>query len=254
MDELGLGVACVAGAGGLSFYLGMVATQLVGFGLNSPASTRRGNVVAVIGLCLTSAGSVGLTHMATGRGRPLWVPHKDAQTAANLAAATAGGVVAFALLGGRLRSLLPSHYCKIGGFARPRPAMRAMGEKYADSAERGKIALLGSMDGCHTCGSRKPLTKYVADHQPPNLFAKQLNSVWYRRLVGRKVPQYFYAQCEPCSLVQSRQVVRHAKPQPVYQHVMHRSHLKLHLDQVRAFHLAGVLANLWWVWSWSLIS
>ncbi|KAH9249637.1 hypothetical protein BASA81_012606 [Batrachochytrium salamandrivorans] len=175
--ELGLKVACVAGAGGLSFYLGMVTTQLVGFGLNFPASTRRGNVLAVMGLCLTSVGSVSLTQMITGKGRPIWVRGNDTQTAVNLVAATTGGMAMFLLLGGRLRSLLPSHYCKIGGFARPRPAMRTLGEKYADSGERGKIALLGSMDGCHTCGSRKPLTKYVADHQPPNLFAKELNSI-----------------------------------------------------------------------------
>lgn len=260
-SALKLGVVTAVGAS--AFYAGLVGTQVFAYALNCPASTKRGNLIALVGISLSSLGTVQCTTLVTGHGKEL-IRKDYVETGLSVASCIAVGAACFALLGGRVRSVLPSHYCFVGGFAKARPAMRTLGEKYADQAERGKITLLGTMDGCHTCGTRSAMEKYIADHQPPNLFAKHQNARWPRRLTGIKVPQYFYAQCEPCSRVQSVQVNRHMKwkefllrgvktPRTIHAYLFSREHLKLHVWELRAYHLAGVPLAWWWVWSWSLL-
>jgi hypothetical protein len=120
-----------------------------------------------------------------------------------------GGVFAFVGLGGRLRSVAPSHLWHLGAFyGRSIPAQ---GANYASEAERALLQKIGKRSGCHTCGTKSG--PFNGDHQPPNSIAK-------RRFWTPK--QRFYPQCQPCS---SQQGASLAKKTPVYHN---HSALRLH--------------------------
>jgi len=112
-------------------------------------------------------------------------------------------MIAFKLLGGRFWAVAPSSFTNIGSFARGSiPAT----ENYATAAQRSTLERMGSIFGCHTCGSHRwlssPLTrkaKFVGDHMPPKSVALQANARWYNRLLNRQVNFRFYPQCIKCS-------------------------------------------------------
>ena len=149
-----------------------------------------------------------------------------------------GGMI-FKLLGGKSGSLLVSDYCLPGAFANRAGAVPANGTNYAEQREKGAINMVGKLFGCHTCGD-KNAGAYIGDHMPPNKYAKQENSKWYRMIFNGKldVRQYFYPQCLPCSQVQSKAVNLKWRP------------LKLNFKSFRAYHLSGVLIGMWWYGSW----
>jgi hypothetical protein len=116
------------------------------------------------------------------------------------------GLIAFKLFGGRFWAIAPSSYTNLGSFARPKLGIPAT-DRYATNAQRAAVERIGRAMGCHTCGSRRLLTrtatdgvvKFVGDHMPPKAVANQLNQQWHRRLLGRTVSFRFFPQCVPCS-------------------------------------------------------
>ena len=102
-------------------------------------------------------------------------------------------------------SLSPSSYTARGSFAHigiPAPP----NFNYATKSQRAQIERIGKWWGCHTCGSRmifsnigKNIPKFHGDHIPPVSVAKQINSRWYRKMLGWKVKQKFFSQCRNCS-------------------------------------------------------
>jgi len=241
--ESGLKNALLLGAGGGVGFLATASTvQLLSMVLRLPASTMRGTVFGTLGIassCVAAVYSADCAQKLAMRdprdvfGRDDWE-----RLEGSIAAVITGGI-AFALLGGRARSLLASEYILPGAFSMKKSALPT-GTLYADTREKGAIAFAGRLFGCHTCGDRKA-KDYIADHMPPNKFAKKANARWYRRIFkGRlDVKQHFFPQCYSCSQVQSRAVnMETARP------------FKLHLAQLRLYHLTGVFIGWWWFWSW----
>lgn len=90
-------------------------------------------------------------------------------------------------LGGRFVSVLPSHLCSPGAFGRQWiPA----GSNYANVTEKKIIQVFGNKHGCHSCGKRRGVVNFAADHQPPST----INS-------GKEI-QRFYPHCDKCSGLQ----------------------------------------------------
>lgn len=119
------------------------------------------------------------------------------------------GLIAYKGLGGRFWSVAPSSFTQLGSFARIAKSLPAT-DAYATVAERKVIGKLGRTLGCHTCGTRmigqtglKSGTKFVADHIPPKSAAKQMNTRWFRKLLGIRVKYRFYPQCVTCSSKQA---------------------------------------------------
>ena len=127
---------------------------------------------------------------------------------------TVTGVAVFKVLGGRFRSVLPSHLLGPGAFAAlPIPSK---GQRYATAHQREALNLIGRRYGCHSCGRRGQ--SFIADHQPPNKLA----------LPGAR--QNFFVHCRSCSVRQgailSRSSVNSMKdPSAV---VTHGSSLRLY--------------------------
>ncbi|XP_044181512.1 uncharacterized protein LOC122962460 [Acropora millepora] len=96
-------------------------------------------------------------------------------------------LVVFKLLAGRFKSVLPSSLIHPGAFARR--SLPAKGKNYASSGVKTKLALMGRLYGCHSCGKRWR-TLFVGDHIPPNMIVKK----------GQE--QRFYPQCRSCSFQQ----------------------------------------------------
>jgi hypothetical protein len=111
------------------------------------------------------------------------------------------GLLCFKLLGGRFWSVAPSSYTHVGSYAR---GSIAATDQYATPVQRQAIQRLGSIFGCHTCGTKPFLPSlttmsFIGDHQPPKSVANQLNQQFIRRLFGFKVPFRFYPHCAACS-------------------------------------------------------
>ena len=139
------------------------------------------------------------------------------------------GVVAFKLLGGRFRSVLPSSLFHPGAFSRVKASLHANGAEYITKGERegsrGRLGLndYGWMYGCHTCG-RKRVDSFIGDHMPPNKLARP----------GQL--QRLYPQCAVCS---SRQGGAVRANRPAY---------RTHAFSLRLYHLWLPLGP--WVCSW----
>ena len=127
--------------------------------------------------------------------------------AAHLIRVSAIGLLTYKGLGGRFWSISPSNLTNLGSFARTTFSIPAT-DKYATQAQRKAIERLGRTFGCHTCGSRRIISrskngvKFIADHMPPQSAVKQMNERWYRQVFGMKVKQRFYPQCVSCSNLQ----------------------------------------------------
>ncbi|MEV5485190.1 MULTISPECIES: DUF6531 domain-containing protein [Streptomyces] len=99
----------------------------------------------------------------------------------------------------------PEKVCTIGDYAQESIPAQSKSQKFT-SEERHQINDLGRQFGCHTCGSKDPMSKggnFVPDHQPI--------SSW----VPDGTPQRLYPQCLPCSRQQAgwaRQLAPVMKP------------------------------------------
>jgi hypothetical protein len=242
--ETGIKNAVTIGiGGGLGFILTGTIVQIIAKVGYLPASTVRGTIFGSLGLSASALAAVyaaDVTKLRKIRSIDEVFGSNDWERLEGVAATIFCGTVIFLLLGGRPRSLLPSEYCLPGAFSLRRSALLPTGTNYADPREKGAIDFAGRFFGCHTCGDMKA-KDYIADHMPPNKFAKEANAKWYRRMFGGRldVKQHFYPQCVSCSTVQSR-AVNMPKPRPT----------KLHLAQLRLYHCSGVFIGWWWFWSW----
>ena len=131
------------------------------------------------------------------------------------------GFTGFALVGGRLRELLPSDLRYPGAMARE--SLRAPGREYASDTARRELGVLFRRYGCHTCGTRAG--DFVGDHMPPNkvvhgtphrggLFRRGVQGVYQRAIYGglwKGKRQRYYPQCRPCSQHQAVAVQRNIK-------------------------------------------
>jgi hypothetical protein len=126
---------------------------------------------------------------------------------AHLLRVSAVGLLMYKGLGGRFWAVSPSSVTNLGSFARTVFSLPAT-EKYATRSQRKSIERLGRTFGCHTCGSRRIISrskngvKFIADHMPPQAVVKQMNGRWYRELFGMKTKQRFFPQCVRCSNMQ----------------------------------------------------
>lgn len=135
------------------------------------------------------------------------------------------GFMGFALVGGRLRELLPSDLRYPGAMARE--SLRAPGQAYANDTTRRELGILFKRYGCHTCGTRTG--EFVGDHMPPNkvvhgssssrgggggIFRRGVVGMYQRAIYGgfsKGARQRYYPQCRPCSQLQAAAVQNNVK-------------------------------------------
>lgn len=124
------------------------------------------------------------------------------------------GLVAYKVLGGRLRNVMPSDVIRPGAHAHS--SIPSRGIRYANDVESGLIKDLFKRYGCHHCGRRRG--SCIADHMPANMRAKEaMAGNFFTRLlrIQPTVSQRLYPQCLPCSKLQST-VLRHGKHKLVF--------------------------------------
>ncbi|CBZ56358.1 conserved hypothetical protein [Neospora caninum Liverpool] len=153
------------------------------------------------------------------------------------------GSTIFWLLGGRFFRLSPSCLLAPGAFHQSHLSLRA-GIDYASVEERRFIKKLGETFGCHTCGKRRNVEEWIADHQPPKRVVVMFSQTWlghfygmFSRAMGgtRYLPQRFYPQCRDCSSKQAS-VVRKPK--------LSRRDLVVNYWSVRPYHFTGGVVHL----------
>ena len=124
------------------------------------------------------------------------------------------GLVAYKVLGGRVRNVMPSNVIRPGAHAHS--SIPARGVRYANDVESGLIKDLFKRYGCHHCGQRRGSA--IADHMPANMVAKEaMAGNFFTRLLGKQilVQQRLYPQCLSCSKLQSS-ALRHGKHRLVF--------------------------------------
>lgn len=162
------------------------------------------------------------------------------------------GIVAFRMMGGHFRRVMPSDLTKVGAIARE--SIPAAGMQYAGDEKRKELARFFRRDGCHHCGTRRG--PVIGDHMPPNKHVGDLLKSESRRLLGRasKVPvvaefiealgistrqpiQRYFPQCRACSQKQAA-AVRNDRSHRVFHAVLHSG------GSSTAWHHAGTLVGL----------
>lgn len=124
------------------------------------------------------------------------------------------GLVAYKVLGGRLRNVMPSNVIRPGAHAHS--SIPSRGIRYANDVESGLIKDLFRRYGCHHCGRRHGSA--IADHMPANMIAKEaMAGNFFTRLLGIRpvLSQRLYPQCLSCSQLQST-ALRHGKHKLVF--------------------------------------
>jgi hypothetical protein len=124
------------------------------------------------------------------------------------------GLVAYKVLGGRVRNVMPSNLIRPGAHAHS--SIPARGVRYANDVESGLIKDLFKRYGCHHCGRRRGSA--IADHMPANMLAKEaMAGNFFTRMLGKQtaVAQRLYPQCLSCSKLQGA-ALRHGKQRLVF--------------------------------------
>lgn len=163
-------------------------------GLRFPAASLLGGMTVCAAGALSSLAVVGTCSLIQGLEiEALGPPGRNSVTfvGEDLALSTAMGCALFRAFGGRFSSALPSNILKPGAFGYE--WIPAKSAQYASTWEKDWIQQLGKRYGCHTCGRRRGVVKFSADHQPPS-----------KLVSGNGDPgvQKFYPQCELCSGLQ----------------------------------------------------
>lgn len=162
------------------------------------------------------------------------------------------GIVAFRMMGGHFRRVMPSDLTKVGAIARE--SIPAAGMQYAGDEKRKELARFFRRDGCHHCGTKRG--PVIGDHMPPNKHVGDILKSESRRLIGRasKVPvvaeflealgistrqplQRYYPQCRACSQKQAA-AVRNDRSHRVFHAVLHSG------GSNTAWHHVGTLVGL----------
>jgi hypothetical protein len=60
-------------------------------------------------------------------------------------------------------------------------------DKIATANQRKLVQLMGKKFGCHQCGRKYWNKAFIADHMPPTHFVNEMNKVWWRKLLEKKV-------------------------------------------------------------------
>lgn len=208
---LGLRVSCAAPLLGPALGLAAVAT----------ASAAAGQASLATGDALAARSSAAAAAALSRRKRALLAAldasdgsHAAREARMDVARDALLGLAAFRLLGGTLRSALPSDIAKPGAFARHSVPCENGAEYCTETVKRQMHTFYG-MHGCHTCGTKSSALTVVADHMPPNVLvygrgyknpADVAKRPLLERLVlwwkGLTVQQRFYPQCQPCSNAQ----------------------------------------------------
>lgn len=164
------------------------------------------------------------------------------------------GLVAFKVLGGKFRNLMPSDVRYPGALARV--SIPARGISYANDVQKAIVADLFKQFGCHHCGKRTG--ESISDHMPPNVIVhgprKLLINSKNLQKTDEAAGQRFYPQCRDCIKLQStalrhggRRLVLHWKrgwPEPFYYSGFFLGSAHLYdpeskgLDKTPAFHIS----------------
>jgi hypothetical protein len=118
-----------------------------------------------------------------------------------------------------MKTALPSSVITTGSYAAVLghiPSTSSIATPY----QRSLIQRLGSLHGCHHCGSRQLFSRgkyFIADHMPPSKLAKLANQSWWRRLLKLPVVQCLRPQCMDCFGVQGNAVMKNVHV-PVFRH------------------------------------
>ncbi|DBA04176.1 TPA: hypothetical protein N0F65_004284 [Lagenidium giganteum] len=239
--------ACDAATGGAIFWSGLALAQLgqkvLGVAASSPVLPR---CIGIAAVAASSAAALQFSSLPRelygdlhesvqqrtawaktwGRTRSTIQRRLDDTVEAPYPIYMVMGVICFKMLGGRMRSIAPSHYANLGAFHLKKASLPAT-EAYANSAESMVIQEFGRLFGCHTCGVKRNI-KFHADHMPPKAFAKRANESFVRKLFGQKVAFRFYPQCAPCSNKQAH-VVK-----------FQQQKLRTHFSSLRLYHTTGI--------------
>lgn len=223
-----------------AFSAGLGLTQLSGYALRvSCATPGLSSCMGAVGVGLASC----MASLASQHCRNSFEPAKRRRSIQlnleDLCRDMLVGMVAFRLMGGVYRNLLPSDVRTVGACAREsipvplRSSFDPSNPQYAGPVQKAELMRMYRRDGCHHCGKRRG-SKVIGDHQPPtkvtaamvvptllevaervvahNGFAKLASEILggpnvVRRLStgngSGKVVQRFYPQCQACCTKQA---------------------------------------------------
>lgn len=218
------------GTGGVIFWSGCTLGQAAQYALNiSSATPLISTQMGALTIFLSSVYAVkyaAAPRQLLSSSSSSTDGHSPSYSVAQSIACGITGLVVFRLLGGKLQSIAPSDFRNLGAFSTTKGSLPATLE-YADTGNRAVINAFGRLFGCHTCGNQSSKVSYHADHQPPVKFVKDANKSLLRKMMGVKIQQRFYPQCEPCSNIQGRVVKGNHKK------------LKMHASRTRKYHTTG---------------
>lgn len=210
--------------GGVSFPAVLASVQLAVFkplGMtyhhgNKLASIAGGVAVFVAGFTasVTVTTTLELLQRNTKSRTKLKISRND------VLASSFSSVLIFRSLGGRFSRVLPSSLLSPGAFSRDWvPATYGM--QHANTKQREAIQIIGRHHGCHSCGRKRGVANFIADHQPPS-----------KTLVAdsEMLSQRFFPQCENCSSQQGG-LLAHTN------YASNPAHIKPHPLSLRAYHI-----------------
>lgn len=239
--------------GGVAFLATLGAGQMVAGGLRLSCalpvvSTLAGGAVvcasAVASLEVASQGAFVQEALALALAQPP-LEQGDALRAEKQAAFVVGAAAVFRALGGRYRSVLPSDVLHPGAHAHASvPATTAK----ATRPQKQAVARLGRRHGCHSCGRRRGVPGFCADHMPPTKFFRQRRSWlstllwprWLQSALAMEPTQRLYPQCSTCSVAQSS-AVRDFERQARFAAPSLRYHLGA--SSLRLYHATGAIIS-----------
>mmetsp|Transcript_8898 Transcript_8898/g.13285 ORF Transcript_8898/g.13285 Transcript_8898/m.13285 type:complete len:324 (+) Transcript_8898:27-998(+) len=107
------------------------------------------------------------------------------------------GILAWVVLGGSMRMVMPSDLRFPGAYAQRLGSLPATLE-YIQGTAKTKLQELGARYGCHTCGVRNAAT-WVGDHMPPVSKVLENRRNFLQSALNLIVTQRFFPQCMTCS-------------------------------------------------------
>lgn len=232
-----------SGASMGAYTFGLALSQGMGSALRiscaSPVVNTLGGVAGV-GLASAMAGQASLICASTYRKKPKdlrgFLDTLPSPEEKDIGLDMLLGIVAFKLVGGSFRAIMPSDLTKVGAIARE--SIPAAGMQYAGEEKRKELIRMFRRDGCHHCGTTKGAV--IGDHMPPNKHVVQKTEALAVRVVDRMyrntsfrnamqslgirplsdIKQRYYPQCLRCSQKQAA-AVRNDRSHRVFHRVLH---------------------------------
>lgn len=226
-----------------AYTVGLAVSQGIGSALRiscaSPVVNTLGGVAGV-GFASAIAGQASLICAAAYRKKPNhlqgFLDNMPSPEAKDVGLDMLLGIVAFKVVGGSFRTIMPSDLTKVGAIARE--SIPAAGMQYAGEEKRKELIRMFRRDGCHHCGTTKG--PVIGDHMPPNKHVVQKTEALAVRVVDRMfrnttfrnvmhtlgirplsdIKQRYYPQCVRCSQKQAA-AVRNDRSHRVFHRVLH---------------------------------